>query len=310
MRYHFRSALLLINALLFGACQKEQVYNQPAAATQATYTATARSSHPDEALTPGGWRPKSNVHRLAPGQYLDASNGRLRTRDRATRQVVSDYGLIEQNSVPSRQTQRLEEGWITSTRWTNKTGSPISYFSTKWTVPPVPKSSNGQTIFIFNGIVNSDAILQPVLQWGPSAGGGGEYWTIASWYVTRTGLAWYTDPVRVKPGTNLHGVITLTDSVGTDYCYTASFSGYPATAFDAQIIEELTLATEALEAYNVTVCSDYPATTKTRMHSIELKTDNKQAPLSWNVLDQVRDCGQYSKVVTNGTPKGVVDIFY
>ena len=44
-----------------------------------------------------------------------------------------------------------------------------------------------RTIFLFNGIQNSTSIYQPVLQWGPSAAGGGNFWTVASWYVDGAG---------------------------------------------------------------------------------------------------------------------------
>ena len=34
--------------------------------------------------------------------------------------------------------------------------------------------------------------LVPALQWGPSAAGGGEYWSVASWYVGGTSGASFT----------------------------------------------------------------------------------------------------------------------
>ncbi|MCW3465734.1 hypothetical protein [Chitinophaga nivalis] len=315
MRYHFRSALLLINVLLFGACQKEQADNQSAAATQTA--STARSAHQDKVLTPGGWRSRSDVHLLAQGQYLDASDGRLRTRDHASRQVISDYGPVEKASghapffpLQAKASSSGDGGWVTCTRWGNRTGSPISYFSTKWVVPPAPKDVNGQTVFIFNGMVNSSAILQPVLQWGVSAAGGGDYWAIATWYVGASGLAWYSDLVRVKPGTTLQGLITIADSLSGSYSYRASFPGYSKTIFDTHHIEQLKWATEALEAYSTYTCATYPATTKTRMSNIDVKTGSIQAPLSWEIVDYITDCGQHSKVVTDGSSNGIVDLFY
>jgi hypothetical protein len=43
------------------------------------------------ALTPGGFRPKSQVHKVAPGHILDASGGRLRELD-ADGNVIADFG--------------------------------------------------------------------------------------------------------------------------------------------------------------------------------------------------------------------------
>jgi hypothetical protein len=42
-------------------------------------------------LTPGGLRPESEVHKIAPGHVLDASGGRLRELD-ADGNIIADYG--------------------------------------------------------------------------------------------------------------------------------------------------------------------------------------------------------------------------
>lgn len=53
---------------------------------------------------------------------------------------------------------------------------------------------------MFSGIQNSTMIYQPVLQWGESAAGGGNYWGVASWYVDgQGGLALHSNLVRVNP---------------------------------------------------------------------------------------------------------------
>lgn len=45
----------------------------------------------NQVLTPGGPRPASQVHQIAPGHVLDASGGRLRELD-ANGNVVADFG--------------------------------------------------------------------------------------------------------------------------------------------------------------------------------------------------------------------------
>jgi hypothetical protein len=44
-----------------------------------------------QSLTPGGFRPESQVHKIAPGNVLDASGGRLRELD-SDGNVVADFG--------------------------------------------------------------------------------------------------------------------------------------------------------------------------------------------------------------------------
>ena len=55
-------------------------------------------------------------------------------------------------------------------------------------------------------ILFENDIIQPVLQWGPSCAGGGNYWSIASWYVwgkTCSTASW--SPLEyVAPGNLLH----------------------------------------------------------------------------------------------------------
>jgi hypothetical protein len=45
-------------------------------------------------LTPGGWRPKSKVHHVEPGQHIDGKGGRLKIIDTATGKVIEDLGKI------------------------------------------------------------------------------------------------------------------------------------------------------------------------------------------------------------------------
>lgn len=48
----------------------------------------------DLVLTPGGWRPKSKVHQIEPGQHIDAGGGRLKIVDTATGKIIKDLGEI------------------------------------------------------------------------------------------------------------------------------------------------------------------------------------------------------------------------
>jgi len=45
-------------------------------------------------LTPGGWRPKSKVRFLKPGEHIDGEGGRLKIVNSATGEVIEDLGEI------------------------------------------------------------------------------------------------------------------------------------------------------------------------------------------------------------------------
>ncbi|MFB6456187.1 hypothetical protein ACE38W_13020 [Chitinophaga sp. Hz27] len=305
-------SLLLLSAMVFTACKKEQ-HSTTVDNTVKPTDITQNKDHQGQALTPFGWVSQSQVHHIETGEYLSGEGDHLRKYDRNGK-VLADYGALEQTSAATESAKGgkgifpLGSGWITYTYWTNNTGSAISYFNTNWTVPPAPAVNSGQTIFLFNGLQNSNHILQPVLQWGPSAAGGGSYWAIANWYVGNNAV--YSSLIPVSPGTSLQGVMSLISGGGTTGSYTSAFVGYPSITLTVNNIPTLYWAAESLEAYGVSTCSNYPNTASTRLSGIDLRVGGVQAPLSWSVANAVTDCGQHSNVVTPGSPNGVVDIYY
>jgi hypothetical protein len=279
----------------------------------------------EHVLTPGGLRPKSRVHRLEPGHTVDAAEGRLRTL-RPSGEMLADLGaapvaprgrpLMPRNVVLPPPTEEVEpafgSGWITYGSWTNNTGTPVSRFTTNWVVPPAPSTNNGQTIFLFNGIQNSTNIYQPVLQWGPSAAGGGGQWNVASWYVDGAGgTAFHTNLVGVNTGDVLNGVMTLTGQSPMGFSYDCFFQGIANTSLPVMNIQELTWLVETLECYGITRCSDYPATNKTAMSAIGIQTGATTPTVTWTVNDAVTDCGQHTLVFSEEAGgSGEVDLWY
>ncbi|KAJ7688701.1 hypothetical protein B0H17DRAFT_1297136 [Mycena rosella] len=148
-------------------------------------------------------------------------------------------------------------GWITYAQWNNLASSPITSFSTTFTVPPAPESDHGQTVFLWNGFQpNSRPSPATILQYGPSDAGGGSFWSVASWYIVGNSV-FYTNPAPVNPGDVLTGIMTLVQN-GTAYNYNAQFVGIPESAVDVVGTEPLGFATITLEGYSVTGPSHYP----------------------------------------------------
>jgi hypothetical protein len=170
-----------------------------------------------------------------------------------------------------------------------------------------------QIIFLFNGIQNygnNFGILQPVLQWGFSAAGGGPYWAIASWYVTSKGQAFHTPLVRVGIGDTLLGLMTLTGKSGSNFNYNCEFKGLAGTTLPVQNIAELLWCNETLEAYTLTQCSDYPSTNHTAFQEIGIQTASDVPTLRWTPVNAVTDCGQHVEVLSNSGTAGGVNIYY
>ena len=274
----------------------------------------------DVVMTPGGLRPRSLVHILQPGEHVSVEGGHVRIIETATGNVVKDLGAVategEEEAEPSGESEPglQDKGWIENAQWRNGGTDPIISFTTTWIVPPAPSSSDGQTVYLFNGMQPDSAahILQPVLQWGSSAAGGGNYWSIANWYADgQGGPATVKTPVQVNPGTVLQGVITCTAQSSSGYNYTCQFIGYPSVDITVTDVPELTWAYETLECdgpYASTVngvpqfsplarCSDYPATRLTAMNDIEIKTgkpgsSGTDAVIHWFPVTNFTDCSQ------------------
>jgi len=263
----------------------------------------------DLVLTPGGYRNRALVHRLEPGEVVQHDRDRIRLFHTPTK-TSKDLAevALQPGDVPG-----FGTGWIVYGAWTNNTGSPISSFETKWQVPPPPKTASDQIIFLFNGIDPADpsaAILQPVLQWGVSAAGGGPFWSVASWYVLGSGEAFHTDLVQVDVGDELVGLMNLTNSTNGQFSYTSEFQGINGTSLPVENVAELVWCNQTLEAYGITACSDYPNTDSTAMAGINLKTTAGTPPVNWTPVDLVTDCGQHASIVVDSGKGGEVDLFY
>ena len=273
-------------------------------------TANENQNPPDEfVLTPGGYRHQSLVHQVEAGVAVNVATDVIR--------LMRNTNVIEE--IPASPTApgtvpALGSGWITYFYWNNGTGTPVSSFKTMWQVPPPPSVQDaGEVVFLFNGIQNYGAnfgILQPVLQWGVSAAGGGAYWSVASWYVTSGGQAFHTNLVRVNPDDTLIGVMTLTGQNGTAFSYTSQFQGIAGTELPVQNIAELMWCNETLEAYGINAAGNYPNTPLTEFTEINIRTGAAVPAITWTPVDRVTDTGQHGIVDSNSASYGEVDIFY
>ncbi len=263
----------------------------------------------DRVLTPAGWLPRDLVHEIGDGEALREIDGVVRRVDAASDRPIDrspDGALLAVEPLD------LASGWVTFTYWKNQTGAPLRRFSTSWRVPPAPSTRGRQTIFLFNGLQNSGpnyGILQPVLQWGRSYAGGGDYWSVASWYVTSRGQAFHTPLVRVAPGDLLVGEMVLVGEAGGKRSYTCELTNVPRTRLLLRNVAELDWSTESLEAYGVKRCSDYPAAPAVPFVGIQLATD-APAPIRWTEVDRITDCDQHAEVVSHSATDGRVDLWF
>lgn len=273
--------------------------------------AAPASGPEDLVLTPGGMRDKSLVHLVEPGFAV--------AFDEETRmiQIVGlEDGTIhsEVPAIPRTVTPPAGESWSVYAEWENTTGTPLSRFSTTLQVPPPPaKADADATIFLYSGIQTGAAecnVLQPVLQWGESAAGGGSYWSLVSWYVTVDGNAFHTRPQPVEAGKPLVGLIEMVMQARDIFSYQCEFKDQAVTRLPVYNVVELRLCSESLEVHNIEECANLPGTAITLLQEIKIEALSTFPAVAWTASTATNKCKAHAVAEGGPTNGGEVEIHY
>lgn len=268
--------------------------------------------------TPFGPAAKSNVHYVNKGHRLMFKDGQVEIVNTKSGQVDEVYGS-RKNNKSSFDIKKYSNGWNTDAYNATSIDKPFTFFSAKWIVPSPPKASD-QLLYLFNALVGMDVlangnffdhIMQPVLQWGLSPAGGGNYWAICNWYINDQDY-FYDSLIVVNPGTILQGVLKQTSSFNGRYSYYSSFYGYP-TGFQIDNLPPLTSAYIALESFNADRYDEYPTNEKIIFFDIHAETNIKKPILPWTVdMDEKtpNDLGQFTKIINSSLEGGEIEIYF
>jgi hypothetical protein len=245
--------------------QPEQTYKQ------------LTDAHPDWVQVPGKLMRADCVHEIPNGAKVVLGDDGNPTGDvmlhgaviahyeACSEAPVSTTHTVSPVNMPGRVPSTPFNGWVEDSQEDLSLGASdnIDWESGEWAVPSNP-SANGGTIFLFNGIAPTaqNWILQPVLQYGVSAAGGGNYWAIAAWFVG-TGGAWHSPLETVKPGNTLDGYTEQTATGSTlDYkseAYDVTTGAYSWLSVWSSGLHWTVAYEGVLEVYNVDSCSQLPA---------------------------------------------------
>jgi len=255
---------------------------QGTAPALASNLATAGANWPpqvpeDFVITPFGYFHPSCVLRIEEGDTLLA-DGRVRHADGMVdaNVPVCNYphytpaGVLVPTDVraASGAYKPIIRGWLEYVSATTSTS--YGEITATWTVPPQPATNDGQILFFFPGLEDINdviSILQPVLQFGQSAAGGGNYWAVASWNCCITGVAWYSPLLKVSPGDTILGEIIPMCKKGLEYCANWKVISEDETTGKKRTLSKTPAEGQVwnwgfgavLEVYRVQQCSDFPA---------------------------------------------------
>jgi hypothetical protein len=268
--------------------------------------------------TPFGPATKSNVHYVNIGHKLKYEDGQIKIVNTKSGQVDEVYGN-QKNTKTSFDIKKYSNGWNTDAYNVTSNDKPFTFFSTKWIVPSPPKPRD-QILYLFNALVGMDVlengnffyhIIQPVLQWGLSPAGGGNYWAICNWYVNDQDY-FYDSLIVVNPGTILQGVLKQSSSFNGLYSYYSSFYGFP-TGLQVDNLPPLTSTYIALESFNADRSDEYPTNEKIKFFDIYAETNIKKPILPWTVdMDEKtpNDLGQFTKIINPSLDGGEIEIYF
>jgi len=229
----------------------------------------------DYVITPFGYFHPSCVQHVPLGATLLA-DGRIQHAGGSVDQVgpsctypryLSDGSLFVPGSPVRGSQSPVSNGWIENISVTTTTS--YGKISATWTTPPQPANNDGQTLFLFPGFEDIDdvqTIVQPVLQYGPSAAGGGSFWAVASWNCCISGVTEYSTLVDVSAGDTILGSISSNCTPGGSSCPTwnvvtadKNTGGRTTLSKTPSVGQSWNWAFgSVLEVYNVVRCGDYP----------------------------------------------------
>lgn len=255
--------------------------------------------------TPFGVSSKSNIHYISNNQIVFNDEEGILIKELNSNSTIKRV----QYSKSLTKNIFLTNGWSTYAVGQSFDAYPSNptFFEVTFVVPSAPKNNN-QLIYIFNGlgtIVTGIAhIVQPVLQWGASPAGGGNYWAICNWYVNNNQF-FHDSLMRVNPGDTLRGLIELTSISNGNYNYRSSFIGFN-TGLQVNNLPELKSLYITLETYYAD-CNDLPIDEKIRFSDIRVKTQLDHPNILWHSLNN-NTCGQYTTIVDKNSLGGEIHI--
>ena len=222
-------------------------------------------------ITPNGYFHPSCVRQLTKGDVVLSDRGAIQHMDGTIENISAcNYPryTIRGEAITGGATESptISHSWVEDEQVATSTsyGGVIQ----TWTVPPNPRSNDGQTLAFFPGLQGTGGswltILQPVLAWNGFSSFKG--WSIASWNCCYDNVNLYSSPIGVSAGDFILGEVMSNCSAGTLSCPTwyvtiedpnKGSTTLPSTSSYGQTFDWATGG--ALEVYSVVQCSDYPS---------------------------------------------------
>jgi len=244
----------------------------------------------DYVVTPNGFFPASCVQVVHANENLLA-DGSITRVDGALRKPAgctqAHYTSRGTRVEPDGRISQLAEArsnptinsWVIDTNYSSSVA--IGRIVASWKVPTAPSSKSSQIDYFFPGLEQSasgsQSILQPVLAWN---GFNDKAWTMTGWNCCVDGTTYHGDTISVSAGDSIVGDTYSTCAAGVSCSTWAILSSDTtkgtSTTFKTNPYAALTwVFGGVLEAYNISTCSQYPASGSISFTNIAVYNLNK-----------------------------------
>lgn len=283
---------LILSLVLIGCGVDEVDTPAPKSATGAVQVPAALEDPANFVLTPAGYYHRDCVFEIADDATVEA-DGSITLADGTSYMPAEcthgHYASLAEigGSIQAEAVEPTLHGWVEDTNkltttWFHKLSSTFS-------VPTAPAHWGNQTVFFFPGFEDLDAqgnpgtIVQPVLQYGASAAGGGKYWSIASWDCNNN--CPHGKARRVAVGDVIDGTVEGTSCTSHGACtWTVTTEDRQSGAKSVVRRSEphaMNWAVTTLEAYNVTRCDELPSSGAEPFDITVLNANNSISHEAW-----------------------------
>lgn len=268
---------------------------------------------PSYERTPFGLGWNQCIHEVPAGSHIEEQddqttitypNGEIKVIGKCDRP-------FKRNKLQQNKRDSPNDGWQVWSAFNNEGNATFNSFLGYFNVPtePVWRDFESGILYMFTALQNDNwipisdefptppyfDIIQPVLQFGSgSVNGGGNYWGLASWYVTLDGQSIWSTLEKVNAGDEIFGNMTRINE--TTWYIGAQIIGRDINTYIT--VNHARLNTQpwaycTLEVYNIDDCNQFPPTNSPMVFKDIILTDNngKVTP-KWQVLNNGGDhCG-------------------
>lgn len=224
---HYQRILLLVSLGLLPLTFTETAWSQASPGASSTASSSPKFYPPGVpqgyVSAPGGWTHPSCLHHIPDGADVEAlDDGSWDIVQNG--QIIDHYEACSYSDIPASGFTAVGPasygGWVEDTYQYAPSSYTFDVLGSYGVVPAAP-TQDGATLYYFPGLVSTITgncgILQPVLQWGVSPAGGGNYWALADWWWSNPNKG-YSSLLKVNPGDTL--ALTM-DSNGSTWYVTA-----------------------------------------------------------------------------------------